>query len=125
MMLRIIGIAICAATAFLVLKNLKSELASYAVLGGALLIIIAVLPNISKVISFSSEIAARGDIADYITPLLKGLGIAYISEFACDICKETGAVLLVSKIESVAKLEIVMLGLPMITNLISYALSLV
>lgn len=54
----------------------------------------------------------------YISLLLKMLGITYISEFACSICKDAGYQTIAGQIEVFAKLTILALSMPVLVALL-------
>ena len=57
----------------------------------------------------------------YATILLKALGIAFLTHCAADLCKESGEVGLATGVESVGKLEILLLCLPLMEELLAVA----
>jgi stage III sporulation protein AD len=58
----------------------------------------------------------------YFTSVLKITGIAYISEFGAEICRDAGEGAIASKIEMAGKVIIIALAIPVITSLIDLVL---
>ena len=54
----------------------------------------------------------------YIGILFKMLGITYIAEFACDLCKDAGYQTIASQISVLAKLTVLVLGMPVLIALL-------
>lgn len=57
----------------------------------------------------------------YITTMLKGLGVAFLSEICAGICRDFGKSTLADGVELAGKLEIVLLCVPMITKIVGTA----
>lgn len=55
----------------------------------------------------------------YIGILLKVVGIAYISEFSANLCKDAGFSGIASQIEMFGKLSILVMSLPILTTLLT------
>ena len=58
---------------------------------------------------------------EYIEIILKTLAIAYMTQISSEMCRESGASSIAFGIETVGKIEIVILSLPLINNIISMA----
>ena len=54
----------------------------------------------------------------YLTILMKMTGIAYVCEFASNLCKDAGCQTIGSQVEMIGKLSMLLLGLPVITSFI-------
>jgi len=50
--------------------------------------------------------------SNYITPILKITGIAYISQIGCDLCSDAGETALAGRVEMAGKLAICTVSLP-------------
>lgn len=53
----------------------------------------------------------------YVTILLKMVGIAYICEFAANLCKDAGCQTIAGQVEMIGKLSILLVSTPVITAL--------
>ncbi|HHW45894.1 MAG TPA: stage III sporulation protein AD [Clostridiales bacterium] len=73
------------------------------------------LPAINEV---GSIITKAGVKREYFAILLKALGICYITQFAGDLCRDSGQTSLAGKIDLAGKVAIVILALPIIKNII-------
>ena len=61
----------------------------------------------------------------YVATMLKGLGVAFISEICAGICRDFGKSTLADGVELAGKLEIILLCVPMITEIVSTAAELI
>ena len=74
-------------------------------------------------VDFLEEYAARADIRPmYFTAVLKITGIAYITEFGAEICRDAGEGAIAAKVEMAGKVIIVALAIPVISSLIDLVL---
>ena len=101
------------------LKQYKSEYAIYAsVIAGATLLIFAV-SKVGTIINLLENLVDTVGInKEFFKILLKITGIAYLVEFASNMCKDAGESAISSKIELAGKLLIVTLSIPIISTLV-------
>jgi stage III sporulation protein AD len=118
---------ICLSSAVLavILRQYKPE---YAMLisvvagcGVLTLIVYSVMPVLDELSSINSRIGTAGE---YIKTVIKALGICYIGQFAADACRDAGESSLAGKIELGAKVSIVALSLPLLSELMQVIISL-
>ena len=88
------------------------------ILGYGVLMLTGVVTEMNALLTMS------GISEDYVSILLKCLGITYIGEFAAGLCKDAGHASIGEQIEMVAKLSILALSMPVLTSLISTIYSL-
>lgn len=115
------GSAILSAVLLLLLRELRSSMAALlrvaAVLtlfGAAVVLLAPLLARISELLSF----AGREEIT---AVLLRAAGIALIAEITAAICRDLGESSLAAGVALFAKLELLLLALPMTEELISLA----
>ncbi len=78
----------------------------------------AVLIYISPIAETVRNIFSRaGADKEYLTILFKAMGICYITQFACDICKDSGENALASHAELAGKISLMLLALPLFDTL--------
>ena len=69
------------------------------------------------------SVASKASInTSFINLLLKITGLAFLSEFAVSICKDSGEGAIASKIEIGSKIIIVSMSIPIITSLLELVL---
>ena len=118
-MLKIGVIGILVSFLSMIFKREKGEYALLISVGACVLIFLSVLEQVERIADFLQTLASRIPIdSGYLAILLKMLGITYIGEFASSICKDSGYASLAGGIELFAKLSILALSIPGITNIL-------
>ncbi len=117
--LQIVGLGIVAASFAVFLRNLRPEMALLVSLSAGMALILLAVPKISAVVSLISAYVNRTGVdPEYLSTILKIIGIAYITEFGAEICKDSGESAIASKIELGGKVIIIAMAVPIITSLI-------
>ncbi len=76
---------------------------------------------ISPVINMISDLYSMCEMdEDYSLIIFKSLGICYITQFACDVCRDCGENAIGTVTEIAGKTALVILALPLFENLIEY-----
>ena len=118
--LQIVAIAIIAAILISLLKETKPELAILLGVAAGVIIIIMVVNELYEVISSFYNIAEVSGIAEGLfTTVLKMIGIGYVTEFAANICSDSGCKSVGDKILFAGKVVIMILALPIVNSLLS------
>ena len=116
--IKIVGIALIALIIIILLKQYKPEFAIYVGLLTGVLILGLVLAQLTGIINLIQNIANKASInSTFITLLIKITGIAFLSEFAVSICKDSGEGAIASKIELGSKIIIISMSIPIISSL--------
>ncbi len=116
---KLCGVALICATAAFLLRNIKKEFELPLTLTGSAILIGTALLTAEPIIGYIRELADSSPLAgDAIAALMRVLGIAMLTRIACDICREMGASGIASSLETVAKFEIIILSLPLVTSLL-------
>ncbi|MBQ9234102.1 MAG: stage III sporulation protein AD [Lachnospiraceae bacterium] len=120
----LMALIIIAVMLALSLKNKNPEISSIISLGLCLSIIAISVERIKIIVLRSKNISLNVDIdKTYILILLKLLGIAYICEFAAGISKDAGYSAVASQIELMGKLTMLMVSLPVLSQVIDIIIS--
>ncbi len=116
---QIVAFGLVATFIIVLLKQYKSEYAIYAsVIAGATLLLFAV-SKVGTIINLLENLVDTVGInKEFFKILLKITGIAYLVEFASNMCKDAGESAISSKIELAGKLLIVTLSIPIISTLV-------
>ncbi len=115
MFLKIIAFALISLFMVLLFKDKRSDLVVLILLVSGISIFIFVFSELKGIISFLQELSETAGInIVYLELVIKILGIAYISSFCSEICKDAGAGSLASKVELVGKIFILILSLPIL-----------
>lgn len=117
--LQIVGVGIVAAILIVILKSQKPEIGVQVSIITGIAIFLLIAGKMSAVIDLLNSFARKANIdSSYISTLLKIVGIAYITEFGADICRDAGESSIASKIELAGKVIIVVIAVPIITSLL-------
>ena len=123
--IKIVGIALIALVIIILLKQYKPEFAIYISILTGILILILVMDKLSGIINLIKSIVNQSYInTEFITLLIKITGIAFLSEFAVSICKDSGEAAIASKIEIGSKIIIISMAIPILSSLLELILKL-
>ena len=116
---QIIAFAFVATLMTLILKQYRPEFATMLSIIAGIVILFFVISKISLIIDLLENlIDSIGINKEFFVILLKITGIAYLIEFASNICKDAGENAIASKVELAGKVLIVTLSIPIISTLI-------
>lgn len=117
--LQIVGIGIIATIIILVIKASRPEFAIQVSIITGIAILLLVVGKIGAIVDLLNSFTGKINIdVAYITILLKIIGIAYISEFGAEVCRDAGESSIASKVELAGKVIIMTLAVPIITSLL-------
>lgn len=121
--IKIIGIALIALIIIIMLKQYRPEYAIFISLLTGALILLLVMDRLTGIINLIQSIQDKFSInTQFIALLIKITGIAFLSEFAVSICKDSGEAAIASKIELGSKIIIISMSIPIISNLLEIIL---
>lgn len=124
--IKIIGIGLIALITIIIIKQYKPEFALYISLIAGALILYLIMDKLSGIITLLKSISDKSGINNqFLSLLLKITGIAFLSEFAINICKDSGEGAIASKIELGSKVVIVSMSIPIISSLLEVILKLI
>ncbi len=107
-------------------KARKPEYSMYIGLGLGILVFCYVLQQVGAVMAQIDFIQKYlGDAQNYLSILLKVIGITYICEFSAGICKDAGFSSISDQIEILGKLSVMFAGLPILFAVIEQIQSVV
>ena len=123
--IKIIGIALVTLIIVVVLRQYKPEYTIYISLLAGALIILLVMDKLIGIINLLQSLANKTSInSTFLSLLIKITGIAFLSEFAVSICKDSGEATIANKIEMGTKIIIISMSIPIITSLLEIILKL-
>lgn len=122
--IKIIGIGLISLIIIVLLKQYKPEFVIYISIATGILILIFVVDKLSDIINLLQSFANKTSInSTFLALLIKITGIAFLSEFAVSICKDSGESSIASKIEIGTKIIIISMSIPIISSLLEIILS--
>lgn len=117
--IKIIGIGLVALIVIIILKQYRPEFAVYASLIAGILILSLAVDKFAEIISLLNRLASKVNINnEFLSILLKITGIAFLTEFAVSICKDSGESAIASKIDLGGKVLIIGMSIPIISALL-------
>ena len=121
--IKIIGIALIALIIIIMLKQYRPEYAIFISILTGVLILLLVMDRLTGIINLIESIQSKFSInTQFIVLLIKITGIAFLSEFAVSICKDSGEAAIASKIELGSKIIIISMSIPIISSLLEIIL---
>lgn len=121
--IKIIGIALIALIIIIMLKQYRPEYAIFISVLTGVLILFLVMDRLTGIINLIESIQSKFSInTQFIALLIKITGIAFLSEFAVSICKDSGEAAIASKIELGSKIIIISMSIPIISSLLEIIL---
>ena len=108
--IKIVGIGIVAVIIITIIKQYKPEFAIYVSIIAGIIIFFMVFDQLSGIINLINELTSKANInSDFIKILLKITGIAFLAEFAVQICMDLGESALANKVDLGGKVIIISL----------------
>lgn len=121
---KIVCVGIVTTIAYLLVKEVKSDFAIFIALSGSIIMIMLIVGQVSTIVGYFNEIVQRTGIDKTIYyTILKIIGVGYLTEFAANICADSGVASVGNKIILGGKIVILCLSLPIITSLIDIIIS--
>ena len=117
---RIGGLALVGLVALLVLRQYKPEWAVFIRMAVTVVSMGIILSMAGTVITYVTDLTEGTGALDGATwsLLLKALGIAFLTETAASICRDSGEASLAGWVEMAGKLEILLLAFPLIRTVL-------
>ena len=121
--IKIIGIGLISLIIIIMLKQYKPEYAIFISILTGILILFLIMDKLTGIINLVNSIQNKLSInTQFISILIKITGIAFLSEFAVSMCKDSGETAIASKIELGSKIIIISMSIPIISNLLELIL---
>jgi len=116
---KLCGAAILCAVAVFLLRHIKKEFEVPLTLAGSLLLTFAAFGIGKPAFEYISGLMSSSPIVGEAAGILvRVLGIAVITRISADVCREMGAASVASSLETVAKFEIILLSLPLVSSVL-------
>lgn len=123
--IKIIGVGFIGLIAIIIVKQYKPEFVIYISLIAGAIILFMIIDKLGSIINLLQTISSKSGISqDFLELLLKMTGIAFLTEFAVSICKDSGEGAIASKIEIGSKVVIISMSIPIISSLLEVILKL-
>lgn len=122
----IAGICIISAVMCKLFANEGKEYGLYIKIAAASVIMSMIIIFVSPVTETIRSIYDKaGADEEYLTILFKALGICYVTQFACDVCRDSGENALAAQAELAGKVSLLIIALPLFNSLADIVANLV
>jgi len=122
--LKIIGVGLIVVILSFIFKELKKEYSVMIIITGGIIITVWGIIKIFPVVSYMRELTDSSGISEYLSVILKVLGISFIVQTGADICRDFGETSIASKIEFAGKAIILVVVMPVLRSVINMGLEL-
>ena len=123
--IKIIAVGLIAVIIVIIIKQYKPEFAIYVSIITGAIILYMIFGKLQGIINLLQNIGSKAGVnSQFLSLLLKITGIAFLAEFAINICKDAGEGAIASKIEIGSKVIIVSMSIPIISSLLDVILKL-
>ena len=121
---KICAVAILFASLCVVIKHFRAEFIIPTRVAVTIIICGVVITLIDPIIEYFNNIMGQTLPLEHMKIILKSLAIAFIVQISSEICRDCGENNIAAGIETIGKIEIILLSLPMINNIISMSMEL-
>ena len=112
----VLGCGFLTLVLWLVLQQYKSNLSIFVVIAFGVLIFLSVAGQLQNLLQTLLQISEQAGVnVIYLTTIFKIIGIAWRTEFLCQVCRDAGSSALAVKLEFAAKMAILLLAFPVLT----------
>ena len=122
---KILGIGLITCIAGLIVRQVKPDVASIIMIAGGVVILLMVVDYVAQIFDvFKVVMDKTGLSSSLFSIVLKIVGVGYLTEFAANICADTGSNSLAEKILFAGKIIILFMSLPIVTNIVEIVVGL-
>ena len=121
---RIVVLAMIGLILTAIIKQWKADFLPLVRLAITVVFALCALSVASPLISFVKDLMDES-VGAWVTPLLKALGIAVLTQIAADLCRECGEPSMAGGVELIGKIEILLLSIPLIEEVMEIARELI
>ena len=121
--IKIIGVGLISLIIIIIIRQYKPEFTLYVSLLAGGIILLFLMDKISGIVDILTSLSNKASIdSEFLTLLIKITGIAFLTEFAVSICKDTGETAIANKVDMGGKVIIVSMSIPIISSLLETVL---
>lgn len=124
--IQIVSIGLIAAILSIILKEEQPEFSMIISLLAGTIIFLMMISKVQAVLQVFSNLSSKMNIdVLYLTTIFKIIGIAYITEFGAQVCKDAGEGSIATKIEFGGKILIMILSIPILMALLDLIINII
>ena len=119
--LKLCMVALLVLTSSTVIKQWKADFLPLVRIGAVVLFGSLLIASSKPLLSLVERLGNGSGTSEYVEMILKGLGIVILTQISSDICRDSGEATLAGHIETVGKLELLLLSIPLIEKILATA----
>lgn len=124
--MQLIGLAIISTILCLIIKKDRPEIAMFIAILTGVMILLSVIFKLNFIIESINNLADKANIPSmYITLIIKLIGIAYLMEFAIQLCKDCGEGNIASKLEFGGKIIVMSMSFPVLLSIVEMIINII
>ena len=124
--MKLIGISLFSTVLCMIIKKDRPEIAMFIGILTGIMIFLSVIFKLNFIIDGIENLANRANIPSmYITLIIKLIGIAYLMEFAIQLCRDSGENSIASKLEFGGKIIVMTMSFPILLSIIEMVLDII
>ena len=117
--IKIIGVGLISLIIIIIIKQYRPEFTIYVSLIAGALIIMLIMDKVSPIIDLLTSLSNKTAVNnEFLVLLVKITGIAFLTEFAVSICKDSGESAIANKVDMGGKVIIISMSIPIIASLL-------
>jgi stage III sporulation protein AD len=110
----VLGVGIVAAALAVVLRQHRPEFALLLSLAAGIFILLRLIGFLTPVVDELRGLLSSSALpGEYMTILVKALGICFLTQIAADACKDAGETAIAAKVELAGKISVLAVSLPL------------
>ena len=126
MIIKILGVGICTLIINLIVNQYKPEIAMLVNVCGGLIIFSLVINSAENIINQFINLQNESSFPiDVVSPIMKVIGVGYVTEFTADLAEDAGNKSISSKVLLGGKIAICSLAIPIVKSLLSAIFSII
>ncbi len=118
MIFKVLGLSVLSLSAIIAVKSIVPNLAPLIAVISGIMILLYCVSEMDGYIAYYYDLCYDSGYSEYIGLMLKGLGVAIVSNIGADFCRDCGEGQLASKLEFAGKIEILVISQPIVKQLI-------
>ena len=123
---KLMGVGIVAVVLITMLKQYKPEFSIMVSIGIGILIVGTVMAGIVPILDEARTMFTSSNMpSEYLEVMFKALGICFITQIACDICRDSGQSGIATKLEMAGKVGVLLVSMTLIKDVLSIATQLI
>ena len=118
---RLFALSIAVLVLMLIVRQWKTDLLPVLRMAITLFFALLLLSMISPLVLYLKQIMNHSAAGEYTEIVLKGLGIALLTQCCSNICRECGENGIAGGVEMIGKIELLLLAIPLIEDVLELA----